>query len=79
MMAGWIPMTLAEASGRRANERRCGESGTKCVGEPFSFHAQDSYGSSRGFFRGYAAVGGGCSPCVGASLLVSHKCHSMIS
>jgi hypothetical protein len=44
-----------------------------------SIDAHDSYGSSGGFARSDAEVGGGCTPCVGVTLLASCKHLSVLS
>jgi hypothetical protein len=59
--------------------RICGESSTKCSREPISIDAHDSYGSGGGSTRGYATIGGGCAPCMGATLPMSHKHHNVLS
>jgi hypothetical protein len=72
-------MTSTEDPWRRACRRICRDSASKCVGEPVSFDAHDSYGSGGGSARGYAMTGGRCAPCMGATLLVSHKHRIVLS
>jgi hypothetical protein len=51
----------------------------KMCREPISIDAHDSYASGTGYARGYVVAGGGCAPCVGATLPTSCKCRSMLS
>jgi hypothetical protein len=55
------------------------ESFKTCAGKPVSFDTEDSYGSGGGSVRGYATTGGRCAPCLGTTLSVSHKHHSLLS